>query len=309
MATTSFFELRIPNLGESISEATLANWVKAEGQAVKADVVVAELETDKAAVELVAGQDGVLHIKVPKGATVAVGQLVAQVDPAGTPSAGSPPAAVGAGLAPAARRIVEESRLDPSKIVGTGKDGRITKEDVLAAVAKGSGGAGGGGPAQPADSAAAANVHRDQPTQAMSAPGTTAVYASPTPENTPRPVAGPVVGNAGGGGGDRRVEMSKLRQTIARRLVESNQQSPHCYSEMEVDRGACLKLREELNARLQDQAQPAKLSFNDFVLKACAEAMRKVPSVNASFEDEAIRQHGSVHLAFGVAIPGGLITP
>ena len=364
---TTLFELRIPNLGESISEATLANWVKGEGEAVKADDVVAELETDKAAVELVAGQDGVLHQVVPKGATVAVGQVVAQVDPAGTAeegialNAGVPPAgeastAVGSekgdekGLAPSVRRIVEESRLNPAKIAGTGKDGRITKEDALAAVVKAGAGAkspglppgatgggaaggggtagetpalrgGGGGPAQPADSAAAANVHRDQTNQAMNTPGTTAVYAQPTAENTPGaagggakspglpPGATGTAGVAGGSGlGDRRVEMSKLRQTIARRLVEAQHATASLTTFNEIDMSAVMALREKYKEKFE-KTHAIGLGFMSFFAKAVIQAARAVPAVNASIDGTVLVYREAVHLGVAVGTEKGLMVP
>jgi pyruvate dehydrogenase E2 component (dihydrolipoamide acetyltransferase) len=111
------------------------------------------------------------------------------------------------------------------------------------------------------------------------------------------------------GKGDERVPLTNMRKTIAKRLQQSKQTIPHFYQEMEVDMAPCMALRTALNARLEKAQPPVKLSFNDFVLKACANAMRKTPLVNAFWEEDAVRMNGSVHLAFGVAIPGGLITP
>lgn len=322
MATATLFDLKVPNLGESISEATIANWLKNEGQAVKADDVVAELETDKAAVELVAGQDGVLHLKTPKGATVAVGQVVAQIDPAGTPSAGATTTPTSTAAAateakqefpPAVRRILEENKLDASKIKGTGKDGRLTKEDALAAVARntGTGISGGGGPAQMADSAAAASLHRDQPAQFVSVPGTTSVYVEPTPENTPAPIMPPVLNKPQPTtlpGSEQRVEMSKLRQTIARRLVESQHATASLTTFNEIDMSAVLALREKYKEKFE-KTYEVGLGFMSFFAKAVIQAMRAVPAVNAMIDGQTLVYRDAVHLGVAVSTEKGLMVP
>jgi pyruvate dehydrogenase E2 component (dihydrolipoamide acetyltransferase) len=108
---------------------------------------------------------------------------------------------------------------------------------------------------------------------------------------------------------DQRIPLSNMRKTIAKRLLQSKTETPHFYIEMDVDPAPLMELRETLNTRLAEQGQPIKLSLNDFILKATTEALCAVPEVNVSFEGDAIRQHASVHIAFAVTTPGGLLTP
>ncbi len=288
--------IEMPKLSDTMTEGTVVKWLKNVGDKIGSGEVIAEIETDKATMDLEAFDAGVLlKIVAPAGARVAckapiavIGEKGENADealakaPAPAPSAriGKPAPAGHAPVAasveassqkqetlggrmkasPLAKKVAAELNVILSSLTGSGPGGRIVKKDVLDA---GQNRGGGGGWFHP---------------------------------------SGPVAQ-------DGLIPLTNIRRTIARRLQESKQQIPHFYTEMEVDMAACIKLREELNARLEKQPQPAKISFNDFVLKACAQAIRKVPSINSSFEEEAIHQHGSVDLAFGVAIPGGLITP
>jgi pyruvate dehydrogenase E2 component (dihydrolipoamide acetyltransferase) len=291
--------IEMPKLSDTMVEGSIVKWLKQEGAAVSAGDVLAEIETDKATMDLEAFDSGtLLKIVAGDGSRVACGETIAvlgrpgeNIDeilakaaagggstaPAASGQAAAPaPAPLSAAPAPAApstaapgkkikasplaRKIAAERNVNLAALTGSGPGGRIVKKDVLAA---GSGAVSSGGWLR---------------------------------------AAGPVAV-------ERLVPMSNMRRTIARRLQESKQQIPHFYTEMEVDMDPCAKLREELNARLGKLPLPVKLSFNDFVLKAAAEAMRQVPAVNASLEGDNIHQHANVDLAFGVAISGGLITP
>lgn len=291
--------INMPKLSDTMTEGTVVKWLKREGDAVSAGDVIAEIETDKATMDLESFESGtLLKIVVLAGASVAckapiavIGEKGEKIDPALTaapvaaeaaapapaapapvsaPAVELPPHTAVTGLSgrvkasPLARKIAAENGINLDTVTGSGPGGRIVKQDVLAAGPSGTSAAGGGG------------------------------WLHPT---------GFI------GKGDERIPLTNLRKTIAKRLQQSKQTVPHFYQEMEADMAPCMALRTALNARLEKAHPPAKLSFNDFVLKACALAMRKAPAVNASWEEDAIRFHGSVHLAFGVAIPGGLITP
>lgn len=318
MTTTSLHELRVPSLGESVSEATIATWVKAEGEHVEPGDVVAELETDKATIELPAGQTGVLHILKPKGTTIAVGDVIAQIDPAGqagtpasapqaTPVAVAPAAPAAAPavsatapassetLAPAVQRLVTEHQLDPSKITGSGKEGRLTKEDVLAYLAK-------GGMSNGADTAAAANTQRSNTAQKpMSTPGTTSVYAPATP-------AAPTAPAAPAAGSETRVEMSKLRQTIARRLVEAQHATASLTTFNEIDLSAVMGLREKYKEKFE-KTHNIGLGFMSFFAKAVVHGLRAVPAVNAMIDGSQLVYRSYVHLGVAVSTEKGLMVP
>jgi pyruvate dehydrogenase E2 component (dihydrolipoamide acetyltransferase) len=179
---------------------------------------------------------------------------------------------------PLARKIAEEKGVSLESIQGTGPSGRIVKSDVLAAAEK-------GGSASPA--------------------------APSTPSSAAQPASAPAVA-AAPFGEESTTKVSNMRRAIATRLVESKTQIPHFYLETEVDAAALIKLRQQLNAELSELAPEqggVKLTVNDFILKAATEALRRVPSVNASWEGDVIRQHGAVHMSFGVAVDDGLVTP
>jgi pyruvate dehydrogenase E2 component (dihydrolipoamide acetyltransferase) len=294
--------IEMPKLSDTMTEGTVLKWLKKEGDKVSSGDVLAEIETDKATMDLESFEDGyMLKIIVPAGTAVACKSLIAvigkkdeKVDEALLKKGGSPakkaepakevnktePSAASPAVSeigdspfaategrtkasPLARKVAKELGVSLGGLSGTGPGGRIVKKDVIASGSSGSGS------------------------------GTSASWL-----HTGGPIAQ-----------DERVALSGMRKTIAKRLQQSKQTVPHFYVEMEVAMEACMALRSTLNARLEKANPPVKLSFNDFVLKACAEAMRKTPVVNAAWDEDAIRMNGSVQLAFGVAIPGGLITP
>ncbi|HLL30854.1 MAG TPA: 2-oxoglutarate dehydrogenase complex dihydrolipoyllysine-residue succinyltransferase [Allosphingosinicella sp.] len=299
-------EVKVPTLGESITEATLGQWLKMPGDAVKADEPLASLETDKVAIEVPSPVDGVMGDQlVAVGDTVAVGAAIARIEsgsgmPATPRSEQATPAAVpvnpeGAGenvelrggeadeddghnltLSPAVRRIVLEHHLDPSKIKGTGKDGRLTKDDVLAAAAK-------------------------------------AKEAAPAPAPPPAPAAAapppaPAVRAASGERREERVRMTRLRQTVARRLKEAQNTAALLTTFNDVDMTAVMEARSRYKD-LFEKKHGIRLGFMSFFVKAAVLAARDVPSVNAYIEGEEIVYHDYVDVSVAVSAPNGLVVP
>jgi 2-oxoglutarate dehydrogenase E2 component (dihydrolipoamide succinyltransferase) len=298
-------EVKVPVLGESITEATVGQWLKQPGDAVAQDEPIASLETDKVAIEVpspTAGTMGEQRAKV--GDTVAVGAVIATIEAGGTAAAATPelPASSpvnpkGPGenmepkdeegdgsnltLSPAVRRIVLERHLDPSKIKGTGKDGRLTKDDVLAA-AEGEKAQGAPEPA-PAPAPAAAP----------------AAAAAPAPAPVPRQA---------GERREERVRMTRLRQTVARRLKEAQNTAAMLTTFNDVDMSAVLAAR----SRYKDQFEKKhgiRLGFMAFFVKAAALAARDVPAVNASIDGEEIVYHDYMDVSVAVSAPQGLVVP
>ncbi|WP_415907782.1 pyruvate dehydrogenase complex dihydrolipoamide acetyltransferase [Oleiharenicola sp. Vm1] len=330
----------MPKLSDTMSVGTLVKWLKKEGDAVKSGDMLAEVETDKATMELESFFDGTLvKIFAPAGSQVAIGAPLCAIGQPGekvdapaspkasqgaapaapaptapatvTPSApatpapaqspsvasakegptsaaapapvsqpstlNSQPAADGrVKISPLAKKIAAQNNLNVAGLAGTGPHGRIVKADVLAAVAN---------PALlQAKSAAPAAAAKSG-----------AAFTGGTPSRT-----GPIQE-------DRTVPATNMRATIAKRLLEAKTTIPHFYLEIEVDAEPLLALRAQLNAGLE--AEGVKLSVNDFVLKASAEALRRVPGVNASWTGTGIQYFGAAHVSFAVAIEDGLITP
>ena len=323
-------DVQVPALGESITEGTLAQWLKAPGEAVAADEPIASLETDKVTVEVPSPVAGVLSEQLVKeGDTVAVGALIARIDEGGTAAAaGATPAEnaaaattnpAGAGenpalrgdpaapepapapapapephdegdaittLSPAVRRAVLEYHVDPSSIRGTGKDGRLTKDDVIAAAQAQKGGA------PPPSSPATAGAQAPQ----AKAPAPEAQAAHPGPRPSP---------------GDRteeRVKMSRMRQTIAKRLKEAQNTAAMLTTFNDVDMSAVIEAR----ARYKDlfeKKHGIRLGFMGFFVKAVALAAKDVPAVNASLEGDEIVYHDYLDVSVAVSAPKGLVVP
>ena len=317
----------MPKLSDTMSVGTLVKWLKKEGDAVKSGDMLAEVETDKATMELESFFTGTLiKIFAPAGAQVAIGAALCAVGKPGeaveAPAAPAPKTAVPAASAPVAapapvvapapvpvavaapaplaapapvavvaaaspttgervkisplaKKIATDQKIDPSRLTGSGPHGRIVKADVLAAAAN------------PALLKSAASP------SAPSAP--TAAFAGGTPSKT-----GPIQP-------DRTVPASNMRATIAKRLLEAKTQIPHFYLEIEVDAEPLLAVRSQLNTAFEKEG--VKLSVNDFILKASADALRRVPGVNASWIGTGIQYHSAAHVSFAVAIEDGLITP
>jgi pyruvate dehydrogenase E2 component (dihydrolipoamide acetyltransferase) len=297
----------MPALSPTMTEGTLARWLKKEGEQVKAGDIIAEIETDKATMEVEAVDEGILgKILVPGGtAAVKVNDVIAVlVEPgesadaapaakpapaaaAPKPSAAPPAAPVAAAVpnghaapasdriavSPLAKRMASQAGLDLSRVTGSGPNGRIVKADVEAALAKG-----------PAPQAAAA------PAPAARAP------------------AAPI--NTAALGAHTAVPHSTMRKVIARRLSESKQNVPHFYVSMDIELDALLGLRGQLNAASpKDGAGAFKLSVNDMIIKAAAVTLRRLPKVNASWTEDATLLYDDVDISVAVSIPDGLITP
>ncbi|PZP45715.1 MAG: dihydrolipoamide succinyltransferase [Azospirillum brasilense] len=275
-------EIRVPTLGESVSEATIGRWFKKPGEAVKADEPLVELETDKVTVEVNAPADGVLaEIVVNEGETVGVDTLLGSLGEAGgaapaaspaVPSAAPPAAAVPASKAadsgPAVARLSAESGVDPAGIPATGKDGRVTKGDML---------------------------------QAMTA--RSAARPAPAPVPAPRPAA-----PAGDAAREERVRMSKLRQTIARRLKEAQSTAAILTTFNEVDMSAMMGLRSRYKEAFEKK-HGVKLGFMGFFVKACVQALKEIPAVNAEIDGTDIIYRSFCHIGVAVGTEKGLVVP
>ncbi len=322
----SLLPLTVPSLGESVSEATIAKWTKSDGDYVTANDVVVELETDKANVEIPAPGAGVLKSSRKKGDTVAVGDVIAQIDTAakaGQPAAAAPATAAPAAsagksepaagnsvdlrsfplddLSPAVRTLVLENKLTTAQIPATGPGGRLTKEDVLAYLEK--------SPAfGSADSAAAATSARQQsPNGFISSPGTTNVPNRPGKSDQAAPAS---LGQPSRtlAADEEREEMPKLRQTIARRLVEAQHTTASLTTFNEVDMTAVMALRDKYKEGFE-KANGIGLGFMSFFAKAVIFALRAVPQVNYSIDGNTLIKRKNVHLGVAVSTEKGLMVP
>jgi 2-oxoglutarate dehydrogenase E2 component (dihydrolipoamide succinyltransferase) len=280
-------EVRVPQLPESVADATLVAWHKKPGDAVNRDENLVDLETDKVVLEVPAPAAGVIkELKVQDGATVTSGQVLALLEEGAAATAAAAPAAKAAApaakaapksesaspkgatttekLAPSVRRLVEEHKLDAGTIPGSGRDGRVTKGDVLAHMAV------------------------QEPAAAGAAPAA---------------AAGPA-----GGRQERRVPMTRLRARIAERLVQAQSTAAMLTTFNEVD----LKAVNELRARYRDRFEKehgARLGFMSFFVKACVEALKRFPVVNASVDGSDIVYHEYYDIGVAVSTDRGLIVP
>jgi len=293
-------EVTMPLLSPSMTEGTLAKWLKKEGDAVKEGEPIAEVETDKATMPLEAFDSGFLvkvtaqpGDKVPVNARIAfIGKSKDEkVDPAfltAAPAAAAPAKAEATPAAPAGAPKPAPAAAPAKAAVPYANGERVKASPLAKKVAKELGvplvhmiGTGPGGRI----------VKRDVLASPKGGSGGWGVFAQ-----------GPIAK-------EEKIPLSNMRQTIARRLLESKTTIPHFYLEIEVDADPVFELRQSLNSGFEKLPKPFKLSLNDFVLKAVAEAIRRVPAINASFAGDSIVQYSNVMLAFAVAIPQGLITP
>lgn len=314
----------MPKMGDGMEEGTLLRWLKQVGEEVTAGDPIAEIETDKVSLEIEATESGkVGQLLVAEGAVVPIGTpiaLIGEEAPVAAPAEAAPaaaaapasngyvpapePVAVAASAAPAeavapqvierapgerlrasplVRRLAAEHELDLSQIAGSGPGGRIVKDDVMPYISG----------AKPAPKAAPAP----------------AVAAAPEPAQPAAvaPVAAaPAVAPTGRNAAEGR-EMSRIRKTTARRMTEAKQTIPHFYVTVEVDMGAAVAFREQINAQIEDKAN--KVSFNDFVVKAAALALRQYPNLNQSISGETLYTHENIDVNLAVAIENGLIAP
>ena len=279
----------VPQLSESVSEATLLTWKKQPGAAVEADEILIEVETDKVVLEVPAPASGVLaEIVKGDGSTVTSGEVLARIDTAGkaavaatapaaeapkaaeqaaaAPAAAAASAAAAGGASPAASKILAEKGVDAASVAGTGRDGRVTKGDALAASA----------PAKAAPAKAAAPV----------APTTLSLDGRP----------------------EQRVPMSRLRARIAERLLQSQQENAILTTFNEVNMQAVIDLRSKYKDKFEKE-HGIKLGFMSFFVKAAVAALKKYPLINASIDGKDIIYHGYFDIGIAVGSPRGLVVP
>ncbi|HWM82628.1 MAG TPA: 2-oxoglutarate dehydrogenase complex dihydrolipoyllysine-residue succinyltransferase [Pseudolabrys sp.] len=281
-------EIRVPALGESVTEATVGRWFKQQGEAVKVDEPLVELETDKVTLEVPAPAAGVLsEMTVKAGDTVAVGALLGQIQDGAAGAAAKPAAAATAAPAPApvpakpaaaapadaqqapsVRRLAAETGTDPSGVAGSGKDGRITKGDMLSAI----------------ETAA----------------------AKPTPVGAPVQMRAP--SPADDAAREERVPMTRLRQTIARRLKDAQNTAAMLTTYNEVDMSAVMAMRSQYKD-LFEKKHGVKLGFMGFFARACIQALKEVPAVNAEIDGNDLVYKNYYHIGVAVGTERGLVVP
>jgi 2-oxoglutarate dehydrogenase E2 component (dihydrolipoamide succinyltransferase) len=277
-------EVKVPQLSESVSEATLVSWHKKVGEAVKRDENLIDIETDKVVLEMPAPADGVIaKIVKADGETVTSGDVIAVIDTAGAavaaapivdpalaaPAVTAPASAGGKAASPSAAKIAAEKGVDTASVAGTGRDGRVTKADVLSA------------PAAPAQAPAAA----------------------PAAKPAPAPVFIPV-----GNRPEQRVPMSRLRARVAERLVQSQSTAAILTTFNEVNMAPVMELRNRYKDRFEKE-HGVKLGFMSFFVKAAVAALRKYPVVNASIDGNDIVYHGFYDIGIAVGSERGLVVP
>jgi 2-oxoglutarate dehydrogenase E2 component (dihydrolipoamide succinyltransferase) len=276
-------EVKVPQLSESVAEATLLAWHKKQGEAVKRDENLIDIETDKVVLELPAPADGVL-VSILKGdkGTVVAGEVIAKIDTEGKASVASVsqkeelkkeapkarPAPSAPPVMPSAQKIAAEKGIDTSQVQGSGRDGRVTKGDVLGASAK-------------------APVER------------TALQQPPAPVNTDKLLAGRP---------EQRVPMSRLRARVAERLVQSQSTAAILTTFNEVNMAPVMALRKTYQERFEKE-HGVKLGFMSFFVKAAVHALKKYPVVNASVDGNDIVYHGYFDIGVAVGSPRGLVVP
>ena len=279
-------DVMVPALGESVSEATVASWFKQPGDTVAVDDMLCELETDKVSVEVPAPAAGVLtEIVAKEGATVAAGGKLAVISgsaegakpaPAPTEDTAAPaPSGRDVEDAPSARKMMAEKGISRDQVTGTGRDGRIMKEDVQSASAA------------PAAQPAAA------PTAPAPAPAQQAPRAPVPADDEAR---------------EERVKMTRLRQTIARRLKEAQNTAAMLTTYNEADMGGIMELRNEYK-EMFEKKHGVKMGFMSFFVKACCHALMEVPEVNAEIDGTDVVYKNYVHMGVAVGTPSGLVVP
>jgi 2-oxoglutarate dehydrogenase E2 component (dihydrolipoamide succinyltransferase) len=284
-------QIKAPTFPESVADGTVATWHKKPGEAVKRDELIVDIETDKVVMEVLAEADGVLgEIVRNEGETVLSGELLGTLNDGAVASAAPAPAAVPAAapaasaaagaaveqpiLSPAARKIADEGGINPASIAGTGKDGRVTKEDALAAVA-----AKGAIAAAPAAKPSAP------------APAAAAAFFS------------------GGDRVEKRVPMTRLRAKVAERLVEAQSSMAMLTTFNEVDMTEVMALRSKYKDLFEKTHNGVRLGFMSFFVKASVEALKRFPAVNASIDGSDIVYHGYQDIGVAVSSDRGLVVP
>ncbi len=292
----AIIEVKVPQLSESVAEATLLTWKKQPGQAVAMDEILVEIETDKVVLEVPAPADGVMAKLVKKdGESCVSDEVIATIDTEGVATAAAAPAAtvpapitaasVGgskSGVAmPAAAKLMADNQLVPGSVAGTGKDGRVTKGDVLGALAA---------PAKPAAPAAAL----PRPAAVQPAKALPAVDALLTMNLGDRP--------------EQRVPMSRLRARVAERLLQSQASNAILTTFNEVNMAPLMEMRKRFQERFEKE-HGVKIGFMSFFVKAAVHALKKYPVINASVDGNDIVYHGYFDIGIAVGSPRGLVVP
>ncbi|UXI70398.1 2-oxoglutarate dehydrogenase complex dihydrolipoyllysine-residue succinyltransferase [Tahibacter amnicola] len=280
-------EVKVPVLPESVSDATIATWHKKAGEAVKRDENLVDLETDKVVLEVPAPADGVLkEIRRQSGDTVNSQEIIAIIEegaaaapeakpaaeaaaPAKAAAPAAAPAAAASDLSPAGRRVATENAIDPAQVAGTGRDSRVTKEDLVNFMRS-------GGAAAPA----------------AKAPAAPAPAAKPTPGSRP----------------EERVPMTRMRAKIAERLMQSKNSIAMLTSFNEINLGKVMAMRKELVEQFE-KTHGIKLGFMSFFVKAACEALKRHPIINASVDGNDVIYHGYQDISVAVSTDKGLVTP
>jgi 2-oxoglutarate dehydrogenase E2 component (dihydrolipoamide succinyltransferase) len=313
-------EIKIPTVGESITEVTLSQWLKKDGDQVAQDEVICEIESDKASFELNAEQPGILHTKANEGDTVAVGSVIATIDTSAAAQAKNekpapkpeekeqvqpvqtekpaqaepqPEKQVSAEKqsyasgtpSPAAEKILDEKNIAPAEVKGTGRDGRITKNDAVQAKTK-----------------TTETPEKEVPFQETEAP-------KPTPQKqAPQNVQPQQVQNEGAGRNIRREKMSTLRKTIAKRLVEAKNLTAMLTTFNEIDMSAVMEMRKKYKDAFKDK-YGIGLGFMSLFTRAACESLKEFPAVNAMIDENELVYHDYVDVGVAVSTPRGLVVP
>lgn len=278
-------EIKAPAFPESVADGEVATWHKSEGDTVQRDELLVEIETDKVVMEVVAPETGTLtKIVAGEGDTIESEALLGVLEPGAAAAAGDTASAAPAAtsqapdadvgdkpMGPAARQLVEEHKLDASQIQGTGKDGRITKEDVVA--------------------------HLDA--KPAAAPKTAAT-ATPVETTAPAPSGERV---------EKRVPMTRMRARIAERLLDASQQTAMLTTFNEVNMAPLMKLRKQYKDQFEKTHNGTRLGFMGFFVKACCEALKRFPEVNASIDGKDVVYHGYQDIGVAVSTNDGLVVP
>jgi len=274
-------QIKAPAFPESVADGEVATWHKSEGDTVQRDELLVEIETDKVVMEVVAPEDGILtSIEVREGATIESEALLAVIEPgvvsaakpaeAVAPTSSEPTSDADVAMGPAVRQLIEEHKLDASGIVGTGKGGRITKEDVLAHLES-----------KP--------VAKPAP---VSAPAETPPLDTPSSERV-----------------EKRVPMTRMRARIAERLLDASQQTAMLTTFNEVNMAPLMKLRSQYKDQFEKTHNGTRLGFMGFFVKACCEALKRFPEVNASIDGNDVVYHGYQDIGVAVSTQDGLVVP
>ena len=292
----SIVEVKVPQLSESVAEATLLQWKKKVGEAVSADEILIDVETDKVVLEVPAPSAGVLvEIVCADGSTVMADQLIARIDTAATATAGAPPAAVATVAAsvavpaavaassssksdvlmPAAAKLIADNQLAAGSVPGTGKDGRVTKGDVLAAVAAGV-------------KSTAVSIPTGAPTKVLPQVDGPSVNLGERPE--------------------QRVPMSRLRARVAERLLQSQATNAILTTFNEINMAPVMEMRKRFQEKFEKE-HGVKIGFMSFFVKAAVHALKKYPVLNASVDGNDIVYHGYFDIGIAVGSPRGLVVP